>query len=469
MKLKIAIALFLATAAVGGWFYFGSASAAPVRVVRPEVQDLVSTVLASGRVTSQLTKVSPRSAGPLQSILVEVNQAVKKGAVLAHLDAEEEKAKVERLIKEISRMQSVQQEIAKKLAHRSAVLHSELRQAQAEVEVSNWNLALAKKPARESDLAEAKAALNEAEAGLVQANRDLVRAEELFEEDIISQAHLEKKQSAVAVARAHRDQLAGRLAGLEAGPAPEEVGAAKARLASANAAAEVRERNQLEVPILEQQLSSNQLLVERLQRELVEAQYQLKKASVYAPSDGVISRLLQQPGEHTDPGRVILEMVQPDSLWVEANVDEQDAGSVSVGQEVTLRLPSQPGREFKGKIVRVSPSLEIRHPGNTRYLPIRVEFVEQTESLKPGLEVDVEAKIVIAEQALTVPRSAVMSRDGGSYVLAVQDSLATKVEVQTGQSTPDRVEILGGLDGQTQVIEDGDAQVRVRDRVRVER
>lgn len=161
-----------------------------------------------------------------------------------------------------------------------------------------------------------------------------------------------------------------------------------------------------------------------------------------APQEGVVDNLNIREGFFVGPNTTLMSIGALDEVWVEAQVFESEADMVRVGQPVTMRLEYLPGREWRGTVDYIYPSLE----ATTRTLRVRLRFANTDEKLKPNMFAQVEIHSEDQSEVLTIPREALI-RTGRQdrVVLALGDGRFKSVEVAAGRVSSAGVEILHGL------------------------
>ena len=129
-------------------------------------------------------------------------------------------------------------------------------------------------------------------------------------------------------------------------------------------------------------------------------------------------------------------------VWVEAGVFERQAALVEVGLPVTMTLDYLPEREWRGAVDYVYPSLDEK----TRTLRVRLRFNNDAGVLKPNMFAQVLIHARPGEDALLIPREALI-RTGSQdrVVLALGRGRFKSVAVVPGRSDQHRIEILQGL------------------------
>ncbi len=183
-------------------------------------------------------------------------------------------------------------------------------------------------------------------------------------------------------------------------------------------------------------------------------------------------------GDYVKTGAKLFTVVDLSRVWAILEVFEEQAGSVFLGQDVEVEVPSLPGDVFKGRVSFVDPVLDTRR----RVVRVRVDLPNKNGRLKPGTFVDAHILVALSEDGrvhdpsgpgssgnvLVVPRSAVL--DGGDrkliYVMT-QESDTTPTgterwpaiyeprEVRTGFRIGDGVVVLTGIDEGDAVVTRG--------------
>jgi RND family efflux transporter MFP subunit len=123
----------------------------------------------------------------------------------------------------------------------------------------------------------------------------------------------------------------------------------------------------------------------------------LAKTRIVAPIDGVVITRSVDAGEHVEPGEPLLTVANLDRTRIEAEVDEFDAGRVTLGSPVTVKAEGFAGQAWKGSVEEIPDAVVGRRlkpqdpgrPSDTRVLLVKVALGEATP-LKLGQRVEVE-------------------------------------------------------------------------------
>lgn len=249
-------------------------------------------------VTGRVHQVSSRVAGVVTSVLVDDNQMVKAGDVIAELDPADHAVRIEQIEAQIA---SVQQQLKQSDA--------QLLQVKAQA-------------------AAAGAQVKQSEAQLLRARQDAERFGQLYNDKMKAVSKAEVDASSAARAGAVADVAARR----------DNAAAAQAQIGAAQAGSEVLKAQ-----------------VKVLQAQLKEAQQQLAYNRIVAPVAGRIGRRSVEVGARVQPGQALLAVVE-DNVWVVANFKETQLAGLQPGQAVSLEVDALPDHHLVGRIDSFAPA-----------------------------------------------------------------------------------------------------------------
>ncbi|KFI08873.1 HlyD family secretion protein [Massilia sp. BSC265] len=249
-------------------------------------------------VTGRVHPVSSRVAGVVTRVLVDDNQLVQAGDVIAELDPADHHVRVEQIEAQIA---SVEQQIAQAGAQVAQV------RAQA---------------------AAAAAQVRQAEAQLVRARQDAERFSQLYNETMKAVSKAEVDAATAARAAATADVAARR----------DSAAAAQAQVAAADAGRDVLKAQ-----------------VKVLQAQLKDARQQLAYNRIVAPVAGRVGKRSIEVGARVQPGQQLLAVVE-DEVWVTANFKETQLAGLEPGQQVSLEVDALPGKHLVGRVHSFSPA-----------------------------------------------------------------------------------------------------------------
>ncbi|SMX61263.1 putative cation efflux system protein (CusB) [Bradyrhizobium sp. ORS 285] len=168
-----------------------------------------------------------------------------------------------------------------------------------------------------------------------------------------------------------------------------------------------------------------------------------------APRDGIVLERNAIEGMRANPGDVLFRIADISVVWALVDVAERDLGSIAVGQPVTIRARSFPGRSFNGAIAVIYPQVN----KDTRTARVRIELANPDLALLPDMYVDAEIDTAASAPVLAVPSDAVL--DTGSRQAVLVDKGDGRYEpraVKLGLRSASYVEVRDGLsDGEAVV------------------
>jgi Cu(I)/Ag(I) efflux system membrane fusion protein len=162
---------------------------------------------------------------------------------------------------------------------------------------------------------------------------------------------------------------------------------------------------------------------------------------IYTPLSGVVIEKMVQQGQYVNTGDVLFNIADLSRVWVEIEVYENEFPNIKIGQRVEIQSQSFPGKPFSGRIAFIYPFLDPK----TRTVKARVEMANPGMKLKPDMFVRASIKVALGK-AIVVPVTAVMDT-GKRQVAWVETSpgMFEPRDLQLGQRTDDRVQVLSGL------------------------
>jgi Cu(I)/Ag(I) efflux system membrane fusion protein len=173
---------------------------------------------------------------------------------------------------------------------------------------------------------------------------------------------------------------------------------------------------------------------------------------IRSPVAGTVTARNVVAGAAVAPGQPLFEVADLSRVWLLAEVFEQDAGRLRLGQKATLELAAYPGERFAGKVQFIYPTLS----ADTRTLRVRLEFPNRKgpggPELRPGMYGDVAFELASAT-SLVVPAEALVDTGRRQYVFVARGGGRFEPRlVHVGARAGERVQITDGVaEGETVV------------------
>jgi multidrug efflux pump subunit AcrA (membrane-fusion protein) len=350
--------------------------------------------------------VAPLVAGRVIRTPVDVGALVKAGQVICELDHRDAELKL--------------QQVRAQLAEATAAV----RQAQMRIGLASGKFEEAKVP----EVAAARANYESAQAQAKLAAADAQRYANLVASGDVSRSAFEKartqQETAEAQANATRQQLEGTL----------------------NAA-----RQSYQV------VSSSEASLDAVRAQVSQAEKGLADTYIRAPFEGYISDRPVSAGEYVALTNKIATVVRVRTLKLQLQTPEQQAAKSKVGMKVVARVSAYPGRDFTGTVSAINPAVD----PNSRVFVLEARFNNPDNALRPGMFSTARVLLPGGENAVFVPRRAVI-RDkttDSNLVYVVDHGQARMRVVLVGEAQGDSVRIQSGLSGNESIVTNNQSQL----------
>ena len=184
-----------------------------------------------------------------------------------------------------------------------------------------------------------------------------------------------------------------------------------------------------------------------------EAETLLSHTKVTAPFDGVVSRKMADVGDLASPGRPLLELEDPNSLRLEADVPEALVGRIQMGGPMPVRV-ALVGNDLAGVVSEVSPAAD----PNSRTFRVKLDLPPTA-----GLRLGQFGRVVVPlgeTASVRVPATALVVRGQMEIVFVAASQKAQLRLVKTGKRVSDEIEIVSGLNPGESIVVDGAGALR---------
>jgi HlyD family secretion protein len=430
MRMLLVGVLAAALATIGtGLANFGDKPQQTYATATVKRGSISSSINATGVVNpAVMVDIGSQLSGQISEVLVNFNDSVKAGQVIARLDPEAYVAIVDGAKADLKiAMAAAQQQ--KAALQRAKVAAENARTARS---------------VAEAELAAARAKQDEAE-------RDVQRNSALAKTAAISDREFTQSRAA------------------------RDAGAANLRASEAQLTmkAEAIEIADAEVAMAQANLESAQAVVEQKKALLAQAEVNLQYTEIRAPIDGIVIK------RAINPGQTVAVSLESKTLFkitddlremeVHGRIDEADVGRIKVGQLATFMVDAYPERVFSGRVLQVRKSPEISQSVVT-YTAV-ISAPNPDHLLFPGMTARLHIVVEQADGVLLVPNAALRFRpDGvsdpdsgaasGSAAVFVAGSRgeAQRVPVTLGKSDEAATELTSGALNEGDAVIVGSAQ-----------
>tara|TARA_Y100000588_G_C14276706_1_gene934694 strand:+ start:2323 stop:3267 length:945 start_codon:yes stop_codon:yes gene_type:complete len=218
------------------------------------------------------------------------------------------------------------------------------------------------------------------------ATKKLKRSKFLVSKNLTSQKNLENVQDIVI-------ELKG------------QIRAAKAQIKVSEFETKEIEAGKADLAIVDEDVRISSITIKRLRARRGELEVELAERLIYSPTDGVIDRIFKNPGEYVEDADELLILHDPDNIWIEANIVEDQIRHLQIGQPVKLHLNAYPFEMFRGQVTGIgrvtltnllaskAGSVDTRARKVAQRIPVQIKFLDKPKITAPGMLVEVNIQI----------------------------------------------------------------------------
>lgn len=228
----------------------------------------------------------------------------------------------------------------------------------------------------------------------------------------------------------------------------------------------------------QQELDSAQAAVEASEANLQGARQELQRLKadqeglrqqrgnlrLLAPHDGMVVGRDAEPGSTVIAGQAVLRVVEPDSLWVKARLDQGRSRGLAVGQAAEIVLRSNASTPLAGKVARIEPVSD----SVTEERIALVAFERIPAGLGVGEMTEVTVRTGPAQSGLVLPNAAIRQTPQGAGVWKIEDGKPKLTPVRLGSSSLEgSVLIVAGLAAGDEVVVHSERDIAAGGRIKV--
>ncbi len=424
---RIVAVIIVAAVLAGGYFAFqryqqqqAAAAVSNLQTVAASKGDLTATVGATGIVRpNQTAQLAWQTTGTVENVTVQVGQAVTNGQVLASLKQTSLPQTIIMAQADLVSAQKALSDLDSQAANSLVKAVQDISNYETMLKDAQYQLDNFTIPSDQADLSTTDA--------LDKTKKELDAARQAFEpyrnasELNSTRKDLKKKldeaqaaynsavkrlqlESKVRVSQATLDQAWKDYNKWKDGPDPNDVSAAKSRIAAAEAA--------------------------------------LSLASIEAPFNGTITDVKNKIGDQVAPTSVAFRLDDLSRLLVDVQLSEVDINRVQAGQDVTLTFDAIPNKEYNGKVTQVA-SVGTSTQGVVNFV-VSVELKDADASVRPGMTAAVNIVVTKLKDVLQVPNRAVRVNNGKRVVYVMRGGKPQAVEITLGATSDNASEVVKG-------------------------
>ncbi len=410
-----------------------AATSAALSTTKVVVGSLTSQVGATGTARArQSATLGFQTSGTVDQVNVKTGDLVAEGDVLASLT---QTSLSPQLILAEADLVSAQQALDDLLKSTAAKAQAQLTLANAQKALADmqfkWNV---QQPGNRASSTTLKAA----ESKLVVAEDNMNRAKGVY--DSAPSSDDERKAQAYLNYAAAVQEYQRALASLNwyrGKPTDNDQGILDAQLAQAEAAVSDAQRAWDRVKD-----GPNPDDIAAAKARVASAQANVDMAHISAPFAGTITMVNIIPGDQVSPGSPAAGLADLKTFFVDVQVSEVDIDKVQAGQPVALTFDAIADKSYTGKVTDIGMTGAVVQGVVT--FEVTVEILDADSSVKPGMTAGVNILTTEIQGVLLVPNRSVRSQDGERVVYVVRNGTPTPVIVKLGASSDTQSQVLPG-------------------------
>ena len=392
-------------------FYFSDSEleppAKPVFKIAEVTQGPISVNISATGVVEPNFKVEVKSkaSGEVLSFPMLEGDKIKKGTLLLQLDKSDEKRNVDKA-------------------------QADLSSATAKLRKAETALTL-QKTKYETDLKTSQSEVQSAITNLKDSEDKFKRQIDLFKQKVVSQESLDSAQTLYKVNQQNLIQ------------AESQFQAAKDSI------------HDITMKENEVELVNTEVIRARITLEEVEER--LEETEIFAPITGVIIEKLIEEGQiiasgiSNNGGTALATLADMSRLFIIADIDETDIGSIKIGHKVTITADAFSDRKFKGLVKRIAPQGLVEN--SITIFKVKIEVLGKGRKiLKPMMSANIDIVTEHVENTVFTSRAGIRDGEQGKFAMVLKEDKPEKIAVQTGIRNPIHVQIVSGLIPGDQVI-----------------
>ena len=295
------------------------------------------------QIDGRLVPVSPKISGYISQLLVDDNQTVRKGQVIARVESQDLKAELDHAEAALRSVEAQAAASTVDVPLTSNTTDSSILAAEANLSAAQAQLLEARKTAEKShhaDILVASAELADRKANYERAHADLSRMQDLIAKKEISSLQFDRYSQAERSAQGQLDAAQQTLAAQHdmADIRDATVQTAFSKMQQAKAQLAEAQANHQQVAIRTHDSAAMQAAVRMAEANVETARLQLSYTEIVAPQDGRITRRTVETGAYVSPGQTLLTIVPTRDIWVTANYKETQLRDVSPGDAAEISV-----------------------------------------------------------------------------------------------------------------------------------
>lgn len=362
-----------------------------------EDQDILTV---SGILETNETDVNVKVGGKILEIMVEEGDTVKKGDIIATVEAENIVAKLEqaKALLGIATTRVEQSKIAYEAQKEQS--ESQIQQATGAYSSAKAQLTKAKKGARPQQLEQAKELVVQAKEAYEYTKATYDRLKKLYDEGVIPQQKIDGAKAELEVSKAKYNTAQQQYDLVKEGAQKEDISSAEGLVMQAEAMVNLANVTKLQVSAKEQDMIAAKEQLIQAQAGVNEVMSYLNDSTIKAPVDGTITVKNADNGELVSTGMPVVSIANLKDIWANIKVKESTIADIKIGDTIDVIIPGDNNKVYKGKVTSISSkasyaterATQDKNEKDVVAFTVKIKLENSDLRLKPGMTATLKLK-----------------------------------------------------------------------------
>ena len=375
-----------------GFIIIGVISFSLLKDTEKKNKDNQDVLTVSGVLETNEIDVNVKVGGKLLEIMVEEGDNVKKGDIIATVEAENIEAKLEqaKALLGIAATRVEQSKIA--YAAQKEQSESQIQQATGAYSSAKAQLTKAKKGARPQQLEQAKELVVQAKEAYEYTKVTYDRLKKLYDEGVIPQQKIDGAKAELEVSKAKYNTAQQQYDLVKEGVQKEDISSAEGLVMQAEAMVNLANVTKLQVSAKEQLIQA--------QAGVNEVMSYLNDSTIKAPVDGTITVKNADNGELVSTGMPVVSISNLKDVWANIKIKESAIANIKIGDTIDVIIPGDNNKVYKGKVTSISSkasyaterATQDKNEKDVVAFTVKIKLDNVDLRLKPGMTATLKLK-----------------------------------------------------------------------------
>lgn len=383
-----------------GFIIIGVISFSLLKDTEKKNKDNQDVLTVSGVLETNEIDVNVKVGGKLLEIMVEEGDNVKKGDIIATVEAENIEAKLEqaKALLGIAATRVEQSKIA--YAAQKEQSESQIQQATGAYSSAKAQLTKAKKGARPQQLEQAKELVVQAKEAYEYTKITYDRLKKLYDEGVIPQQKIDGAKAELEVSKAKYNTAQQQYDLVKEGVQKEDISSAEGLVMQAEAMVNLANVTKLQVSAKEQDMIAAKEQLIQAQAGVNEVMSYLNDSTIKAPVDGTITVKNADNGELVSTGMPVVSISNLKDVWANIKIKESAIANIKIGDTIDVIIPGDNNKVYKGKVTSISSkasyaterATQDKNEKDVVAFTVKIKLDNADLRLKPGMTATLKLK-----------------------------------------------------------------------------